>query len=95
MGVVESWEAMMGAIERMRKQHGTHKHKKSDEEWDGVEKIEWSNVKMESNPPASPLGMGYSTLSRRLVGQVRTAEWGSGLKRKGSLLKKEEMNNLH
>ena len=90
MGVVESWEAMMGAIERMRKQHATHKHTKSDEEWDVGEKTEWSNVKTESNPPSSPLGIGYSTLSRRLVGQVRTAEWGSGMRRKGSLLKKEE-----
>lgn len=90
MGVVESWEAMMGAIEKMRKQHGDHKHRKSDEEWDEGEKTEWSSVKSESNPPPSPLGMGYSTLSRRLVGQVRTAEWGSGLRRKGSLLKREE-----
>jgi WD repeat-containing protein 59 len=90
MGVVESWEAMMGAIERMNNQHFTHRHKKSDEEWDEGEKMEWSSVRMENNPPPSPLGIGYSTLSRRLVGQVRTAEWGSGLRRKGSLVKREE-----
>lgn len=91
MGVVESWEAMMGAIEKMRKLHRAHKHTKSDEEWDDGDREEWSSVKRESGlpPPPSPTGMGISTLSRRL-GQVRSAEWGSGLRRKGSLLRREE-----
>jgi len=76
----------------MRKQHSTHKHKKDDEEWDEGEKTEWSSVqRRRATLHSSLLGMGYvDAKPGRLVGQVRTAEWGSGVRRKGSLLKREE-----
>lgn len=88
-GIVESWEVMLGALERLRLLDATasEKEKNGLEDWDTEEK---------SDPPAAHhpskgLGKGYSTLSRRL-GRVRTGEWGtSGGKKKASGLRKEDM----
>jgi WD repeat-containing protein 59 len=89
MGLVESWEAMMGAIEKMRMLHMNQKGRKSEDS-DRDETTDWENVKVESRQPPSPgLAMGYTSLSRQLK-QVRTSEWGSGLRRKRSLQKKDE-----
>lgn len=95
MGLVESWEAMMGAIEMLRKLNGHHKPRKS-EEWEIEGRGDWGTTTPDSRPesrhPPSPglgMGMGYTNLSRRL-GQVRSTDWGSGLRRKKSLLRREE-----
>jgi hypothetical protein len=95
MGLVESWEAMMGAIEMLRKLNGHHKSRKS-EEWEIEGRGDWGTTTPDSRPesrhPPSPglgMGMGYTNLSRRL-GQVRSTDWGSGLRRKKSLLRREE-----
>jgi hypothetical protein len=89
LGIVESWEVMMGAIDLMRKLHGISQRRKHDD-WGGSEKDDWeksgSGV---ATPPSPGFGKGYSALSRKL-GQVRTGEWGSGLRRKGSILRKDE-----
>ena len=82
-GIVESWEVMIGEIEKMRL---LDRHRSRNEErledWDGEEKDDWEDV----NGP-SGLGRGYSTLSKRL-GQVRSGEWGmSGSKKKPSSLR--------
>lgn len=86
-GTVESWEVMMGAIERMRKLHGSGKHRKSDSSWDGPEKGDWEKLMPPESPlvqPPSPgFGRGYPGIGRRL-GQV------SGLRRKGSILRRDE-----
>ena len=84
-GIVESWEVMMSAIEKMRmldRQNGG-KEKERLEGSNGGEKGEWENV----NFPAGGLGRGYSTLGRRL-GQVRTGDWSmSGGRKKSSSLR--------
>lgn len=77
-GVVESWEVMMGAIERKRildskSSSRAGKEKQALEEGDGDEKTDWE---LAGFPPAVGLGKGYSTLKR--IGQVKGTEWGSG-----------------
>lgn len=84
-GVVESWEVMMSAIEKMKKldRQNSGSEKERLDDWDGAETGEWENV----NFPAGGLGRGYSTLSKRL-GQVRTSDWSmSGAKKKPSSLR--------
>ena len=73
-GIVESWEVMMSAIEKMRlldRKAGKEREGERLEDWDGGEKGDWESV----NFPNGGLGRGYSTLSERL-GQVRTGDWG-------------------
>jgi hypothetical protein len=92
MGVVESWAVMLGAIEQMRRQH-QHGRRRGTDEWDAGEKGDWESARAESisNVSISNAGLAnrYSTLSKR-IGQVRSGEWGTGLKRKSSILKREE-----
>jgi hypothetical protein len=89
-GIVESWEVMMGAIERMRILDAANASKEHLDEWDSGEKDEWET----SQFPAGGLGKGYSTLSKRLE-RVRTGDWGmagmAGTKKKASSLRKEEI----
>jgi hypothetical protein len=99
--VVESWEVMMGAIERMRildskpsSRAGKEKDREDQalEEWDGEEKADWEvGGGVAGFPPAGGLGRGYSTLKR--IGQVRGSEWGlgSGGKKKASSLRNQEI----
>lgn len=91
-GIVESWEVMMGAIERMRvlDTRNLMVEKERLEDWESGGKDEWE-------PPSASfqagggLGRGYSTLSKRLE-RVRTGDWGmSGGKKKASSLRKEEV----
>ncbi|KAG0651709.1 putative RING finger and WD repeat-containing [Hyphodiscus hymeniophilus] len=83
-GIVESWEVMMSAIEKMRlmdRPRGSSEERLED--WDGRENGDWEDV----NVPSGGLGRGYSTLSKRF-GQVRTGDWGmSGGKKKPSSLR--------
>ncbi len=88
-GVVESWEVMIGAIERMRKAHHHHTKRRDIEEMDGGDKSDWDSSRSVDMRESGQ--RAYSTLSKRL-GQVRNAEWGSGLRRKGSLLKREDVS---
>lgn len=82
-GIVESWEVMMSAIEKMRLMDRKKAVKERLEDWDGGEKEDWENL----NFPSGGLGRGYSTLSKR-IGQVRTGDWGmSGGKKKPSSLR--------
>ncbi|TVY85409.1 putative RWD RING finger and WD repeat-containing protein [Lachnellula suecica] len=88
IGLVESWEVLTAAIERMRlldaQSLGTEKEPLH--EWD-EEKNEWDNLDV----PGEGFGRGYSTLSKRLAG-VRTADWGMpNGKKKASSVRKEEM----
>lgn len=73
-GVVESWEVMMGIIEKMRTldRNGGKSKGDREEEWEESEKGEWESA---ASIPSEGLGRGYSTLSMRL-GQVRTGDWG-------------------
>jgi hypothetical protein len=87
VGIVESWEVMMGAIERMRILDTAGTDREHLDEWDSAEKDEWET----SQFPGGGLGKGYSTLSQRLE-RVRTGDWGmTGGKKKASSLRKEEM----
>jgi hypothetical protein len=87
MGIVESWEVMMGAIERMRILDANKLAKEQLDDWDSGEKDDWEI----SHFPAAGLGRGYSTLSKRLE-RVRTGDWGmQGGKKKTSSLRKEEI----
>jgi len=89
VGIVESWEIMMGALERMRildaKISSKSEEKQALEEWVGEEKPDWEINGMGISAGGG-LGRGYSTLRR--IGQVRTGEWG-GKKRPSSLRKEE------
>ncbi|TAQ85966.1 hypothetical protein B7494_g5714 [Chlorociboria aeruginascens] len=61
LGIVESWEVMMGAIEQMRlidKLHGIVEKNDGDTDDQGG----WENIAV----PSGGLGRGYSTLSKRL-----------------------------
>jgi len=91
-GVVESWEVMIGALEMMRRAHHSTKKSRTGN-LDGGERSDWDSSKSvdmrSESGQGSSVGKGYSTLSKRL-GQVRNAEWGSGLRRKGSLLKRDD-----
>jgi WD repeat-containing protein 59 len=84
IGLVESWEVLTSAIERMRvlDAQNAGKEKELLPEWGGEEKSEWDNLDV----PGGGMGRGYSTLSKRLVG-VRTGDWGmpSGKKKASSL----------
>jgi WD repeat-containing protein 59 len=87
LGVVESWEVMMGAIDLMRKLHGNGKRRKH-EDWGSSEKEDWEKSESGVVTPSSPgFGKGYSTVSRRL-GQAKAGEWGSGLRRRGGIARK-------
>ncbi|KAF8864519.1 hypothetical protein BDZ45DRAFT_581868 [Acephala macrosclerotiorum] len=92
VGVVESWEVMMGAIERLRAldaKHGSKGKEKQEalEDWHGERRTEWEDI----NFPAAGLGRGYSTLNKTLGG-VRTRDWGlAGGKHRPSSLRKEEI----
>lgn len=89
LGIVESWEVMMGAIDLMRRPHGNSKRRKHDS-WGDSDKDD--NGKPESGV-TTPLPPGFekshSTLSRRIE-QVRSGEWGGGLRRKSGIIRKEE-----
>ena len=88
-GIVESWEVMLGAIERMRllDAKNSSPEKEELEDWDSGEKSDWDLAHF----PSGGLGRGYSTLSKRL-GQVRTGDWGmSGGKKKASSLRNQEI----
>jgi hypothetical protein len=80
-GIVESWEVMMSAIEKMRmldQQMGNKEERLED--WDSGERGDWDFL-------SGGLEKRYSTLSKRL-GQVKTGDWGmSGGKRKPSSLR--------
>jgi hypothetical protein len=101
-GVVESWEVMMGAIERMRilesksspsSRAGKEKEKQAMgfEEWHGEEKTEWE---IAGFPPVSVGGLGRASSTLRRIGQVRGGEWGlgSGGKKKASSLRNERLS---
>ncbi len=89
--MVETWEVMMGAIERIRLLDAKHeskgdKEKQALDDWDGEERDHWEALHI----PSGGLGRGYSTLSKRL-GQVRNGDWGiSSGKKKPSSLRNEE-----
>jgi hypothetical protein len=85
-GQVETWEVMIGAMEKMRllESRNVVKARKDIEDWDGEEKREWENL------PSGGLAKPYSTLTRR-IGQVRTGDWGmSAARKKPSSLRNEE-----
>jgi len=110
IGVVESWEVMMGALEKMRRKETRRVRERErerderhrapprrlTEEWD-EERSEWEGARsgteagLKSGVPGAR--ESYSTLSRRL-GQVRAGEgWmgvGSGLRKKGSVIRGEQ-----
>jgi len=89
VGIVESWEVMMNAIERMRVLESRDREKEGLEDWESGEKDEWGSDM--ARVPSGGLGRGYSTLSKRL-GQVRSGEWGmSSGRKKPSSLRKEEI----
>jgi hypothetical protein len=75
-GIVESWEVMMSAIERLRMLDGAGNNETDNlDEWDTGEK-EWD---LSSQFSRGGVGRGfstYSTLSKRL-GQVRNGDWGA------------------
>jgi hypothetical protein len=94
-GIVESWEVMMGAIERMRMldaKSGSKagKEKQALEDWDGEEKAEWENINFQAQ--GLGFGRGYSTLTKR-IDRVRTGDWGiSSPKKRPSSLRKERIS---
>ena len=93
IGIVESWEVMMSALERMRMMDAqiiTEKEKERLEDWDAGEKEEW-DVESTFGGRGGGLGRGYSTLSKKLE-RVRTGDWGmgSGGKKRASSLRNEE-----
>ncbi|ELR07094.1 hypothetical protein GMDG_08271 [Pseudogymnoascus destructans 20631-21] len=94
MGVVESWEVMMGALEKMRKKEARRAKVplwRLTEEWNEGSDWEGARESRAEVPPAkTPRGtmgqaMGYaqqlnfSTLSRRL-GQVRARDGWMGVR---------------
>jgi hypothetical protein len=88
-GIVESWEAMLSALERMRQldAESADRERNSLDDWDIAEKSDPPSA----HTPSKKLGKGYSTLSKRL-GQVRSGEWGTPLgKKKPSSLRKEDL----
>jgi hypothetical protein len=90
VGIVESWEVMMGALERMRMLDTRMMAEKERlEDWDTGEKEEW-DVESTFGGRGGGFGRGYSTLSKRLE-RVRTGDWGisSGKKRASSLRNEE------
>jgi hypothetical protein len=88
IGLVESWEVLTSAIERMRaldeKSSSMGKEQEPLHEWDGEAKSDWDTGHLDI--PGGGFGRGYSTISKRLVG-VRTGDWGmpSGKKKASSL----------
>jgi hypothetical protein len=88
-GVVESWEVMISALERMKflDAGSPEKDKAGLEDWDTEDKSDPQLAHL----PSRGLGKEFSTLSRRL-GRVRTGDWGttSG-KKKASSLRKEDL----
>lgn len=89
-GIVESWEVMMGAIERMRMLNISNSisDKERLEDWDSGDKDDWETS---SHTPSGGLGRGYSTLSKRLE-RVRTGDWGMSVgKKKASSLRREDI----
>ncbi|KAI9744675.1 MAG: hypothetical protein M1818_002204 [Claussenomyces sp. TS43310] len=101
-GIVESWEVMMGALERMRKLHGSgagtfDSLSPSDEkelDWETVRttpgRARTSTATSSTGVAKGPApGVGYSHLSQRLT-QVKNADWSSGLRRIGSNLKRDD-----
>lgn len=88
-GIVESWEVMLSALERMRllDVNRVEKEKIELEDWDTEDK---SDTQV-THHPSKALSKGYSTLSRRL-GRVRTGEWGTpGGKKKANSLRKQDL----
>lgn len=96
-GVVESWEIMMSAIERLRALDAKNRVAASEklDDWDSGGKDDWEHsdtglTRVPSGASAG-LGRGYSTLSQRL-GRVRTGDWSmSGAKKKTSSLRNQEL----
>ena len=96
-GIVESWEIMMSAIERLRALDAKHHASASEklDDWDSGGKDDWEQserglVRVPSGASGG-LGRGYSTLSQRL-GRVRTGDWTmSGGKKKTSSLRNQEL----
>lgn len=97
-GVVESWEVMMGSIERMRileikstpgSRAGKEKQREDLEEWDGEAHADWE---VSGFPPVTVGGLGRASSTLRRFGQVRGGEWGlgSGGKKKASSLRNEK-----
>lgn len=89
-GVVEGWEVMMDAIERLRNldKHASKgmKDHQDLEDWDVEVNADW-----EAHIPSGGLGRGYSTLSKRLT-QVRSGDWGmSAVKKRPSSLRNENL----
>lgn len=88
-GIVESWEAMLSALEQMRflEANGSTVEKHGLEDWDVEEKGDPPIPDL----PGRGLGKGYSTLGRRL-GRVRAGDWGAGVgRKKPSGLRKEDL----
>jgi len=84
-GIVESWEVMMGTIERMPALDTAGNIGDDMGDWDGGEKEEWDLAQV-----GRGLGRGSSMLSRKLE-KVRTGDWGmGGNKKRASSLRKEE-----
>lgn len=84
-GIVESWEVMLDAIERLKLQdtNNSGKEKEGLEDWDSGEQADWDMAQTLNGGP----GRGYPTLSRRF-GQIRSGDWGiSGGKKKASSLR--------
>ncbi len=93
-GAVESWEVMMGAIERMRaldaqrnQHHGKGKQKQTLEEWDEPVKDNWDS------PAVAGLGRGNLNL---MLGRKMGREWSMGMvasgKKKASSLRNEALS---
>jgi WD repeat-containing protein 59 len=84
-GIVESWEVMMGAIEKMRQiDTMDEKDVAAFDEWDV--KNDWEDIQF----PNGGLGRGYSTLTKR-ISQVSKGEWGMGsAKKRPSSLRNQE-----
>jgi WD repeat-containing protein 59 len=96
-GVVESWEVMMGEIERMRLLDAkggakAGKEKQALEDWDGEEKADWdTRENINFQVQGRGLGRGYSTISKT-IDQVRAGDWGMpGAKKRPSSLRKERI----
>jgi WD40 repeat protein len=89
--LVESWEFLTSAIEKMRKLDELNKAKdreegkESLEGWEGEEKSEWEDSK------GSNMGIGAHLRGR--LSQVKSGEWGmAGVKRRTSSLRKVDVS---
>ena len=72
-GIVESWEVMKSAIDKMRPLDRHMGENERLDDWNGGEKSDWESI----NFPSGGKGREYPTLSKRF-GQVKAGDWGIG-----------------